>query len=143
LKAPLCWRNLGAVIKRSYRQKELASGILEIEMYGTELQVENRSDEWKHFQIRRRELDPACIAEIRVGFTQVVWDFADNQLRFGIELEPGENTTIAVKFHQATADGTAPKSIRARAKIGLRRRLCEVRDNYITPARSKISALAR
>ena len=65
LKWPLSWRNLGEVVQRSFRQRELASGVVEIEMYGTELRVKNRSDQQKRFVIRRRESDPSAIKEIR------------------------------------------------------------------------------
>ena len=37
------WRNLGEVVRRSYRQREISPGVLEVEMYGAELRVENRS----------------------------------------------------------------------------------------------------
>src|SRR6266513_5325975 len=51
------WRNLGDVVRRSCRQRGDSSGAVEVEMYGTELRIENRSDQLKRFLIRRREAE--------------------------------------------------------------------------------------
>ena len=43
------WRNLGDVVRRSCRQREDSPGAVEVEMYGTELRIENRSEPAKAF----------------------------------------------------------------------------------------------
>src|SRR5438876_9290550 len=58
------WRNLGDVVRRSCRQREVSPGNVEVEMYGTELRIENRSGEPKRFLIRRRECEPSAIQQI-------------------------------------------------------------------------------
>ena len=65
LKTRLVWRSLEEVVRRSYRQREPSPGLLEIEMYGAEILIENSSPGPKLFRIRRRERDPATVAEIR------------------------------------------------------------------------------
>src|SRR5439155_19509942 len=46
------WRSLGDVVRRSCRQREVSPGEVEVEMYGTELRIENRSEHPKRFLIR-------------------------------------------------------------------------------------------
>src|SRR5881398_3318643 len=55
LTVPPTWQSLREVVRRSYRQRELSSDEMEIEMYAAELRVENRSKRPKRFLIRRRE----------------------------------------------------------------------------------------
>src|SRR5439155_24755224 len=43
------WHSLGDVVRRSCRQREVSPGNVEVEMYGTELRIENRSEQPKHF----------------------------------------------------------------------------------------------
>ena len=43
LNVSLFWRRLGEVVRRGYRQRQLSSDCVEIEMYGSELLIENRS----------------------------------------------------------------------------------------------------
>src|SRR5205823_6084804 len=61
--API-WRNLGEVVRRCYRQREDSPGAVEVEMYGTELRIENRSGQPKRFLIKRREGEPSAIERI-------------------------------------------------------------------------------
>src|SRR5437773_7001469 len=64
LRSAPTWRSLGDVVRRSCRQREVSPGEVEVEMYGTELRIENRSKQPKRFAIRRRECEPSAIREI-------------------------------------------------------------------------------
>ena len=57
LNAQLSWCSLGEVVQRSCRQRENSSGLVALEMYGSELCVDNASDLRKRFRIHRRETD--------------------------------------------------------------------------------------
>src|SRR5205823_3391617 len=99
LKCPLTWSSLGEVVRRSYRQREVSPDVVELEMYGTELRIENRSGRRKRYLIRRRESEPSGIKEVRVGSEEMVWNFHDVRIDFEVELDPGESRIIAIKFH--------------------------------------------
>jgi hypothetical protein len=135
LKCRLTWRSLGDVVRRSCRQRELSPDSVEVEMYGTELRVENRSEQAKRFLIRRRESDPSTIKEIRAEFGQIAWNSFEDRITFEIELNPAESRTVSVKFHDLRGYGYSRESVSYEVKTMLRRYLCEMRDNYITPAR--------
>ena len=135
------WRNLGEVVRRSYRRREVSPGAVEVEMYGTELRVENRSDQPKHFLIRRREREVSAIQQICAGPQEITWKPVNGHIELEIELNPGENRLIQIRFH-----GLAEKAYQGdnrfyRLKAMLRRYLCEARDNYVTTTKSRLAGL--
>jgi hypothetical protein len=139
LRCPLSWCSLGEVVRRSCRQRELSSGLVEVEMYGAELRVENRSTQSKRFLIRRCECEPSAIREIRSGSGPIAWNSVNGQVNFEIELNPGEHRMIGIRFHSLDGNGRSEETLSYRTKTMLRRYLCEVRDNYITPTRSRLA----
>ena len=135
LRCPLTWRNLGDIVRRSCRQREVSPGVVEVEMYGTELRIENRSGQAKHFLIRRRECEPSAIYQISSGAHEIAFRAVNGRIDFEIALDPGENRVIRVKFHQLSAEGRKGDNLPYRLKAMLRRYLCEMRDNYVAPVR--------
>jgi hypothetical protein len=135
LTCALTWRSLGDVVRGSCRQRKSSSGEVEIEMYATELRLENRSEQAKRFLIRRRECEPSAIRQICGESGPIPWNSVNGHINFEIELSSGESEMISIKFHELAGDGCNGDNLPYRFKAMLRRYLCEVRDNYITPAR--------
>jgi hypothetical protein len=141
LKCPPTWYSLGEVIRRSCRQKEVSPGKMEVEMYGTELRIENRSDQPKHFVIRRRECEPSAIHQICMNAQEVTWRSVSGRIDFEMELNPGENRVIKIQFHELSEKGRNGDNLLYRLKTMLRRYLCEIRDNYVVPMRCRFAGL--
>jgi hypothetical protein len=139
LKCRLTWRSLGEVVSRSCRQREPSPDAVEVEMYGTELHVENRSEQAKCFLIRRRDADPSAIREIRDGSGPIGWNFVNGHINFETEVNPGEGKTVSMKFHDLAGKGCNGDNLPYRFRTMLRRYLCEVRDNYITTTKSRLA----
>jgi hypothetical protein len=133
------WRGLGDVVRRSCRQREVSPGRVEVEMYGTELRIENLSDQPKHFTIRRREYEPSAIQRICGDAQEVIWKAVNGNINFDIELNPGENRLIKISFHNLPNKAFDTDNLPSRFKTMVRRYLCEVRDNYITTARLRLA----
>jgi hypothetical protein len=133
------WRNLGEVVRRSCRQREVFPGAVEVEMYGTELRIENRSDQAKHFLIRRRDHEASAIQQICVGAQGISWKPVNGHIELEIELNPGENQLIQIRFYDAAEKRCSGDNLPYRLKAMLRRYLCEVRDNYIVPMRFRFA----
>ena len=133
------WRNLGEVVRRSCRQREVFPGAVEVEMYGTELRIENRSDQAKHFLIRRRDHEASAIQQICVGAQGISWKPVNGHIELEIELNPGENQVIQIRFYDAAEKRCSGDNLPYRFKAMLRRYLCEVRDNYIVPMRFRFA----
>jgi hypothetical protein len=143
LKVPLAWRRLGDVVRRSYRQKEVSPDAMEIEMYGNELLIENRSDREKSYLIRRREREPKNIESLRAGSRRVSWDSVGDYMEFRVGLSPDESTLVTLRFKGAEDVGNVPQNFAYSAKTMLRRYLSEARDNYLAPAKARMVAFSR
>jgi hypothetical protein len=138
LACPLTWRGLGELVKRSCRQRTLASDRLQMEMYATELRIENSSEHPKSFLINRREADPSTVKEVYAGTRRISWRSLGDRIQFEAQLEARETLSIRVCFHELNEEGDGTENRRARARIMLRRYLSELRDNYV----HKVSALS-
>jgi hypothetical protein len=136
--API-WRNLGEVVRRSYRQREVSPAAVEVEMYGTELRIENRFAQSKRFFIRRRESEPSAIQRIGADAQEIAWRQTNGRIDFEIELNPGENQVIKIEFHDLAGKERNGDSLPYRLKTMLRRYLCEMRDNYVVPLRYRFA----
>jgi hypothetical protein len=139
LKCSPTWRSLGEVIRRSCRQREVSPGKMEVEMYGTELRIENPSGNPKRFLIRRRECEPSMIQRICTDAQEIAWRQVNGRINFEIELNPGENRVIKIKFHDLVGREANGDNLPYRLKTMLRRYLCEVRDNYVVPMRCRFA----
>jgi hypothetical protein len=133
------WRGLGDVLRRSCRQREVSPGTVEVEMYGKELRIENRSDRPKRFVIRRRECEPSAIQRICTDSQEIAWKSVNGHIDSEVELNPGENQMIRVKFQDLADNTHMGDSLLYRVKARLRRYLCEVRDNYLVPTKAKFA----
>jgi hypothetical protein len=141
LNCPPTWRNLGEVVRRSCRQKNISSTEVEVEMYGAELCIENFSEQPKRFLIRRREGEPSAIREICDRSGPITWNSVNGHISFEIELSPGQSKIIGIRFHELRGSGYNGDNLPYRFKAMLRRYLCEVRDNYITTTKSRLADL--
>jgi hypothetical protein len=139
LQSPPTWRNLGEVVRRSCRQREVSPGTVEVEMYGTELRIENRSGQSKHFLIRRRECESSAIQRICTDTQETAWRQVNGRIDFEIELNPDENRVIKIKFQNLAGKERNGDHLPYRLKAMLRRYLCEVRDNYVVPMRCRFA----
>jgi hypothetical protein len=139
LKCRLIWRSLGEVVRRSCRQREMSSGAVEIEMYATQLRVENRFGQSKRFLIRKREREPSAIREICDGSGPITWNSVNGHIRFEIDLSSGESKMVSIKYHALAGIGCDGDNLPNKVKAMLRRYLCEVRDNYITTMKSRLT----
>ena len=133
------WNNLGNVVRRSFRQKPLSSDAAEIEMYGKELRLKNDSGKWMRYVVRKLESNPSDIKEVHSGTGKIMYDCDENCIRFTVELNGAETALIRVIMHEL--DGKpfqSDENVPYRVKAMLRRYLCELRDNHITPTRLRL-----
>lgn len=130
LNVRLRWTSLAEVVRRGFRQREVAPGVNEIEIYGSEVRVENPSSRRQLFRFHKRESNPESIAEIRAGMRTIDWKAGEGRLEFEIELAPGEDSTVVIAYSPLAA-AFPGESLRYGIKAMVRRHLCEFRDNYL------------
>lgn len=131
LNCRLSWRSLGDVVRRSYRKKERAVGIVDIEMYGSELYLTNRSSQTQSYRIVKRESDETAIKEVCADSRSIAWECSSGQLTFKKTLKPGESTLVSLVWHEDSARAEYQEEITYKLKVMLRRHLSEMRDNYV------------
>ncbi len=143
LKVSLTWRSLGDVVRRGYRQKELPSDCVEIEMYGSELLIENGSDRAMSYSVGHREWDPHTIESVYAGSRRVQWNSGGDHIEFKLDLAPGESMLLRLVFKPAKDVVHGRHNFAHSAKTVLRRYLSEARDNYLMPAKARMTAFSR
>lgn len=131
LNARLVWRNLGEVVRRSFRRRKLSPNVSEIEMFGEELCLENHGAQKERFCIRKLESAPKQVKEVCVGSQPIDWAVIPGGVAFETELEAGQSQIIRIAFHEFSENGFAGENLSYRLKVMLRRYLCEFRDNYV------------
>jgi hypothetical protein len=131
LARPPSWRSLGELVRRSCRCRNISPGVVEVEMYGAELRLENHSGQRQRYLIRRRESEPSDIKEIRAESRKLEWSFSEGYVRFEFELEPDQTVIIGTRFHDLIGNSDGKENLSYRLRTRLRRYLSEVRDNYI------------
>jgi hypothetical protein len=132
LNCRLSWRSLGEVVRRSCRQRELSSGTVELEMYGSNLRLENRSERQRRYIVSKREPEALAVKEVRTDSREISWNFVDGRIHFEIELAAGQSTIVSITFHDYPSDVCYREKTGYKLKVMLRRYLSEVRDSYVT-----------
>jgi hypothetical protein len=143
LKVSIVWRRLGEVVRRGYRQRELSSNCVEIEMYGSELLIENRFDHAISYFVRRREREPNSIENLYAGSRPVSWNSAGEYIKFKVDLTAGESTLLTLLFKGGESVAHGHHNLAHSVKTLLRRYLSEARDNYLMPAKARMTAFSR
>src|SRR5215472_2243700 len=139
LNCSLHWNNLGNVIRRSFRRKRLSADASEIEMYGKELRLENDNGHRMRYLVRKLESNPSDIKEVHFGTGAVTYECHKDCIRFTVELNGAKTAFIRVIMRELDEKPCpSDESVPYRVKAMLRRYLCELRDNYVTPTRFRL-----
>jgi len=134
------WRSLGEVVRRGYRQRQEAPGSMEIEMFGAELRLENRTGSRLVYRIQKREASVTAIREIHANGLKIEWSAQDGLARFEVALEAGQSADVVIAFQKYAGKVSSSESTRSKMKTMLRRYLSEVRDNYVVKAKRTFAA---
>jgi hypothetical protein len=132
--ASLHWRTLGEVVRRSCRRRTTHLGAEEVEMYGTELCVDNSSDQAIDVTIRKRESQIDLVSEILSDGKPAVWTSDVEHLVFSDRILPRSKKRFRVNYRKQ-ADGAAAvigRSLQYEIAVAVRRALSEFRDDYLS-----------
>ena len=132
LNCRLSWGSLGGVVRGACRQRERSAGVVEIEMYASELVVTNHFEQGRRFAIRKRECEPSSVKEVLVESRPTAWECDAGELRFDLDLDPGQRAKVWVRFKERVGSGRRyPESLRYKANTLLRRVGSEARDAFL------------
>jgi hypothetical protein len=132
LNCRLSWTTLGDVVRSACRFRERSPGVVDVEMYASELVVTNDARERRRFVIEKRERDAAAVSQVLVDARPISWTHESGVVRFELDLDPGARATVRIQFH-ARGEGEARHlaSLRYKVKTLVRRVGSEARDNYL------------
>jgi hypothetical protein len=133
LNAQLSWTTLGSAVRRSVRRRRTLPHAMDVEIYGSEACLHNPFDEAVTARITKRESACESIEDIRIGGEPVRWTSTGDRVSFEAALSPGETRAATITYKRLKAAGVSTEALHERVKVAARRRLCELRDNYLRP----------
>jgi hypothetical protein len=108
-------------------------------MYGKELRLENDNGHRMRYLVRKLESNPSDIKEVHFGTGAVTYECHKDCIRFTVELNGAKTALIRVIMHELDEKPCpSDENVPYRVKAMLRRYLCELRDNYVTPTRFRL-----
>ncbi len=143
LKTTLTWRSLGELVRHSYRWKPAGANVVDAEMYGNVLRLQNSGAGIMRFRVSKREPDPSGVAGVHAGARSIPWEAREGRLHYEVDVKAADALLLRVQFddHTGVILGSAP--LKQRVKTGLRRYLSEARDNYLVPGRIRLTDAIR
>ena len=132
LNSRLSWRPLGDVVRRACRRRSNGAGAQAVEMYGSELILENPSDKVIEVSVRKREEQPQAVAELWWDQEPAKWAAEAGQLVFAGDIPPHSESRLRVRYLEHPAAGSTGRSLRFELAVATRRMLSEFRDNYLS-----------
>lgn len=135
------WLTLDQVLIQSALYRRRAPAEYEVWFVTARFRLRNPGTGRSRFHCWKQESHATEIRAVRVGGAAAPFRMADRRLELEVELEPGAETLIQIEYDRPPLPILAT-SRSLRARVFLRRRLSEFRDNYLSRNR-RIVALVR
>jgi hypothetical protein len=131
--AEIHWSNLANVVSNSFLRRRAPDGTVHVRAYSGTVRISNSSEFAERFSIEWSHFGQCSSFKhvVRDGTPCLGVDVDDTGIRLLAELAPGSSQTFSVVYKN---DGRTLKSLgfRRNAAAFLRRRLSEMRDNYLS-----------
>jgi hypothetical protein len=137
------WRSLENVIRASYLSQENADGTWGVRMFANEMVFENRSKQPTTILVTKQETDAEAIKSVKCEQQETERSCQGGYLRFRAEVPPERTATIRVEYDDTLGEIPPREGLSYRLKVGVRRYLSEVRDDYICRSEFLNSCAAR
>jgi hypothetical protein len=135
------WSNLATVVGNSILTRRASDGTHHVRAYSGTVRISNDSDPIRRYSIEWGDsCDGASIEQVLVdGTPSHSLEIDDAGLRLSVELAPGSSRTFSL-VHRNVHATVRKFGLRWNAQAFLRRRLSEVRDNYLSKNRRLLKA---
>lgn len=130
------WRPLSEIVTRSVGYRETSTGAAEACVDSNLARLSGLSGfpDGRPLLVRKREPDPDMIESVLVSGRPVEWDHRDGHVVVAIEGE-WKDSEIRLVYREPERTSRFEFPLDAKLKAGLRRVLCEVRDNHVMKSR--------
>lgn len=132
LPCTLTWRPLGEVIRRACRRRAAGAGKEAIEMYGSELLIDNSFEQAIDVHILKRENEADIVAEVLCDQKPIMWKAGGGHLVFEATVAPRSERLIRVLYQNQDELVRVERRLRIELAVAIRRLLSEARDEYFS-----------
>jgi hypothetical protein len=129
----LSWSNLASVVSNSILMRRMPDDIYHVRAYSGTVRISNDSDSVRHYLIEwGASWNATSIEQVLLNGTPCDgFEIGDAGLRLSVELAPNDSHTFSLVYRKV--DPTVRSlGLRWNVQAFLRRRLSEVRDNYLS-----------
>ena len=136
------WSNLGTAVSCSTQQRREPNGDIRVRAYARTIRISNRLESRVRFIVEWRDPEEETSVKevLRNG---AVYEFSANGdgIHTDLSLEPGTSEELSL-VHQRSDFRFAEERLMGRGRVFLRRRLSELRDNYISKSQALTACAA-
>jgi hypothetical protein len=144
LSPDLRWMGLGELLKKTYLARSTSHDRVECRIFGNRHTVNNPAAVSKQFTILKAEDGSIPIQKVTVDGTEHRYAIEGGSLRLDVRIPALKSVEIAVDYKRTPdyrSDEDRRRPLKHHLKVYMRRRLSEVRDNYLSK-HERILALA-
>lgn len=132
LNCRLQWRSLAEVLRRACRQRHNGPNRKDVQMFASELQVSNPSDQGLTVQVRKMEAETSRVVRVQSDEELVSWTSDEAQMVWNATVKAGGHRNFRVDYQQQEAPVRTNRPWRFELSVAGRRILSEFRDDYVS-----------
>jgi hypothetical protein len=130
LNCQLRWRSLGEVVRHACRRRELEKSSLEVQMYGSQLVIENKASSEMAVDVRKMDSIDAGITSAQCDGFESEWAYEGDSVVIRGRIKAESEMRVELVYKSPDYTKKTPNSILSGGYIAMRRILSEVRDEY-------------
>jgi hypothetical protein len=127
------WSNLATICSRACLKRVTADGDVQVRFYTSRFRLANDGTQNRTYLLLRRRTSEGPVPAVTVNGHQWACELQGESLKIRLSLDPGQTADVRISPKDAT--GPAPVSWKPttahKARVFIRRTLCEVRDNHV------------
>jgi hypothetical protein len=125
------WKSIGEIVKKTYLERKAEDGRVDIKMFSNVCEIENHWGRDTLFVVSKKENDGNLVRDVTVNGRAIKHDVEDGNLKFEVQIEEGATYTISINYKDDYPLLFEKQPFGERIKAFSRRRICEMRDNYL------------
>jgi hypothetical protein len=132
----MCWSDLETVLLNSTLRRRTSEGAYEVRAYSSTVRITNDQDSRQQFSVAWDHSGqcPSVEEVLQGGAPYHCYEVDDSHIRLSAELGPGESQVFSAVYRNDHS-ALPGLGLQWNARAFIRRRLCEVRDNYFSKIR--------
>jgi hypothetical protein len=131
------WSNLSKICSQTFLKRRNENGDIHVRFFTDQFQLHNDSDYSQNYILFRRNLDEEHLREVTINSSVADYTQETDWVKIPVCLDARQIAEVKIEYdkHDLVTVPFRPGRIQ-RTKITIRRRLCELRDNYVDKYRS-------